>query len=90
MWNNFCTVKVVVERDRVPKFGPGRSAEEASKEKRAEVGSSGEKWLFGMGQLVGGEDWREEVREGVRGLKRGGSFSFKVTEKGIVVNDNDS
>ncbi|KAK3170595.1 hypothetical protein OEA41_002676 [Lepraria neglecta] len=90
VWNNFCTVKVVVERDRVPKFGPGRSAEEVSKEKEQrweEVERSG---FSGWVNWWGSEDWREAVREGIRGLERGGSFSFKVTEKGIVVIDNDS
>lgn len=90
VWNNFCTVKVVVERDRVPKFGPGRSAEEASKEKEQRLEAVERSGFSGWVNWWGSEDWREEVREGVRGLRRGGSFSFKVTEKGIVVNDNDS
>ena len=90
VWNNFCTVKVVVERDRVPKFGPGRSAEEASKEKEQRWEKVERSVFSGWINWWGSEDWKEEVREGVRGLERGGSFSFKVMKNRIVVNDNDS
>lgn len=88
-WNTFCTVKVIVERDRVSKFGPGMSAQEALEEgeKRWEAveksGFSG--WL----NLWEAESWREEVREGLRGLAGGGSFDFRVTDKGVVVGQAD-
>ena len=88
VWNQFCTIQIVVERNRVSKFGPGLSAAEAKIEgmQRWEVveksGFSG--WV----NWWGSESWREEVREGMDGLKFQGRFSFKVTGDGIKV-DND-
>ncbi len=84
VWNNFCTLKVVVEKDRVKKFGPGMSVEEAAKQ-------AGQRWeaaersaFSGWANWWESEKWREEVREGVRNLEREGCFSFKVTEKGVL------
>ena len=82
-WNNFCTVKVIVERHRVSRFSPGMSIEAARRE-RSQRWEAVEK----SGSLVwvnwwGCEGWREEVKEGVRALERGGSFWFRVTEYGI-------
>lgn len=88
VWNNFCTINVVVERDRVSKFGPGLSAEEAKREgvqrSKAVEKSGFSAWV----NWRGNEGWRQEVREGIRGLKGGGGFSFKVTGDGIVVEDD--
>ncbi len=35
----------------------------------------------------GSGGWKEEVREGVKGLEMGGGFVFRVTGKGVVVGD---
>lgn len=85
LWNNFCTVKVVVERDRVSKFGPGLSAEEAKKEGVQRWKAVEKSGFSGWINWWGNEGWREEVRECIRGLKGGGGFSFKVTGDGIIV-----
>lgn len=90
VWNNFCTLKLIVERDKVKKFGPGMSVEEAAKEaiQRWEVV---ERSAFsGRVNWWESEDWREEVREGVRNLENEGCFSFTVTGTGILpeVNGN--
>ena len=88
LWNNFCTIKIVVERDRVSKFGPGLSSEEARREgvQRWEAveksGFSG--WINWWGSMV----WREEVREGIRGLNGGGRFSFRANRDDVMVDDN--
>ena len=83
-------MKVVVERVRVPKFGPGMSAEEAAKEKEQRWEAVEKSGFAGWVNWWRSEDWKEEVREGLRTLERGGSFSFQVLEEGIVVADNDS
>lgn len=88
LWNNFCTVKVVVERDRVSKFGPGLSAEEAKREGVQRWEAVEKSGFSGWINWWGNEGWREEVREGIRRLKSGGGFSFRVTGDGILV-DND-
>jgi hypothetical protein len=90
IWNNFCTAKVVVERVRVPKFGPGMSAEEAATEKEQRWEAVEKSGFAGWVNWWRSEDWKEEVREGLRTLERGGSFLFQVLEEGIVVADNDS
>lgn len=88
-WNNFCTLKVVVERDKVKKFGPGMSVEEAAKE-------AGQRWeaversaFSGWVNWWESEDWREEVREGVRHLHEESCFSFKVTETDVLLGVNE-
>jgi len=80
---------VVVEKDQVRKFGPGMSVEEAAKE-------AGQRWeaveRSGFSAWVNwweSEDWREEVREGVRNLEREGNFSFRVIDKRVVIEGDD-
>lgn len=89
LWNNFCTIKVVVERNRVSKFGPGLSAEEAKREGLQRWQAVEKSGFSGWINWWGHEGWKDEVREGVRGLKSGGAFSFKVTGDGVTV-DNES
>lgn len=87
VWNNFCTLQLVVERDRVTKFGPGMSVKEAS-------GERGQRWeavtrsgFSGWVNWWGSGGWREEVREGLRKLDGGGGFRFQVGDRGVVVHD---
>ena len=89
VWNNFCTVRIIIERDRVPKFGPGISAEEAANEKQQRWGAVEQSGFSGRINWWGNENWRDEVREGLVSLKRGGSFQFKVTNMGIIVDDSE-
>ena len=90
VWNNFCTVKLVVERDRISKFGPGMSVEEARREgsQRWEaVEKSGfSVWI----NWACSDGWREEVREGVRGLERGGGYSFRVNRNGLLIGNDEN
>lgn len=88
LWNNFCTVKIVVERDRVTKFGPGLSAEEAQREGVQRWEAVEKSGFSGWINWWGHEGWREEVREGIRGLKVGGRFSFRITRDEIKVVDD--
>lgn len=90
LWNSFCTVKIVVERDRVTKFGPGLSAEEAKREGVQRWEAVEKSGFSGWINWWDHEGWREEVREGIRGLKGGGRFSFWITRDGINVVDDYS
>ena len=85
LWSNFCTIKLVVEKDRVSKFGPGLSAEEAKMESVQRWDAIKKSGFSGWVNWWGHERWREEVREG---LKVEGTFSFKVTRNEITVDDN--
>lgn len=87
-WNNFCTIKVVVERDRVSRFGPGLSIEEAKREGVQRWEAVEKSGFSGWINWWGSEGWRDEVREGVEALKTGGGFSFRVTGDGIIGDDN--
>ena len=89
VWNNFCTVKLIVERDKVPKFGPGMSAEEAANERQQRWGVVEQSGFSGRVNWWGSENWRDEVGEGLGSLARGGSFQFKVTNMGIIVDDSE-
>ena len=88
VWNSFCTVRLVVERNKVKNFGPGLSAQEALSEKglRQEVLDSREFscWV----NWCGYEDWRDEVREAASRL-RGTAFSFKILGDGIAIDSLD-
>ena len=90
VWNNFCTVKVVVERDKVTKFGPGLSAEEALKEGPQRWEAVERSGFSGWVNWWDSEGWREEVKEAVKRLVRGGSFSFGVNAQGLMVDDDDN
>ncbi|KAI9763700.1 MAG: hypothetical protein M1840_009173 [Geoglossum simile] len=87
-WTSFCTLRLIVARDVVPKFGPAMSAEEALKDAaaRQEVvergGFSG--WVD---QGWGGEEWSERVWEGLRRVKGSGFFWFRITRDGIELED---
>lgn len=74
---------MVVERDRVKKFGPGMSVEEALKDAPQRLEAVKKSGFSGWVNWWGSERWREEVREGVRSLEMGGGFSFRVTERGV-------
>ena len=89
VWNNFCTVKLIVERDRVPKFGPGMSVEEAANERQQRWGAVEQGGFSGRINWWGSEDWRDEIREGLGNLDRGGSFHFKITKMGIIVEGSE-
>ena len=84
-WNNFCVIKVVVEKERVSKFGPGLSADEAKTEGVQRWNAVEKSGFLGWVNWWGSEGWEEEVKEGVMGLKDGGGFSFKVTEDSVDV-----
>ena len=78
-------VKVVVERDRVSKFRPRLSAEEARGEAMQRWEAVEKSGFSGSVNWWGNEGWREEVREGIKGLKNGGRFWFRVRGDRISV-----
>ena len=89
IWNSFCTVKLVTERNRVRKFGPGLSIEEASKE-AWQRWEAVERSPFTVSvNWADSEDWKEEVREAVRKLEVQGSFFFCVTDEGVMLDVNE-
>lgn len=81
VWNNLVTVKVVLQREKVPNFGPEISVKEAEGERDmrwAAVEKAGRKgWI----DWWGGERWRESEREGVRKWR---GLKFWVHDDGVA------
>ena len=73
----------------MPKFGPGMSAEECLKEAPLRWEAVEKSGFSAWVNWWESEGWRDEVREGVRRLPRGGSFSFRVTQAGVHVGGED-
>ena len=88
VWNAFCTVRIVVERERVSKFSPRMSAEEAKGEREQRWEAVEKSGFVGWVDWWGAEGWREEIREGVKKLKRDGRFPFHVTAEGLTIGGN--
>jgi hypothetical protein len=88
VWTSFCTLRLIVARDAVPKFGPAMSAEEAMRDApaRQEVvergGFSG--WVD---QGWKSEEWSDRVWEGLRQVKGSGFFQFRITGDGVEIED---
>ncbi|KAL6721510.1 hypothetical protein ACLMJK_000614 [Lecanora helva] len=87
VWNNFCTVKIVVERDRVSKFGPGMSAEEAILEGPQRWEAVKKSCFSVWVNWWDSQGWREEVREALKSMKHGGSFTSYVTARGFTLDE---
>lgn len=85
VWNNFCTLKLVVERDSVSKFGPGISVEEAYKESRRRQDAVDESPFSCSVNWWESEKWRQELR----GVKKGAGFRFFVRNGGLVVDGGE-
>lgn len=81
VWNNFVTVKVVLQRDQVPKFGPEISVEEAEGERGMRWAAVEKAGFRGWVDWWGAEGWREQEREGARRWK---GLRFTVRDEGVV------
>ena len=90
VWNNFCTLKLLVKRNGKSKFGAGISAEEAAVivQEAAKGGKADKQTSFSCHvNYWGCEDWPNGVLKGLQDLRNGGSFSFAVDGNGVRVED---
>ncbi len=83
IWTNFCTLRMVVERNTVSKFGPGMSAEEATKERLQRQEAVDDSGFSCWVNWWGSDGWRDELREEVNGMDRGGMFSFRIKDERV-------
>ncbi|KAG7001388.1 hypothetical protein G7Y79_00032g067410 [Physcia stellaris] len=81
VWNNFVTVKVVLQRDQVPRFGPEISVEEAEGERGMRWAAVEKAGFRGWVDWWGAEGWSEQERERVRRWK---GMRFAVRHEGVV------
>ena len=67
------------------KFGPGMSVEEASRESMQRWEAVSRSGFSGWVNWWGSGGWREEVKEGLRVLERGGRFNYWVGNDGVTL-----
>ena len=82
-WNNLCVVRVVIQRERVRKFEPGLSVEEALTEgpKRWEAVQKAD-WS-GWLNWWGWEHWDRRALEETMGSTHEGAFNIKIDKSGL-------
>lgn len=90
IWTNFCTLRLVVERNTVSKLGPGMSAEEAAKEGLQRQEAVDESGFSCWVNWWGSEGWKDEVREEVNSRGRGAAFSFRIDGDGLMIDQGES
>ncbi|MCJ1358149.1 MAG: hypothetical protein MMC33_008147 [Icmadophila ericetorum] len=84
-WTQFCTLRLVVQRDGVNKFAPGMSVEEAMRDRKLRE-EAVEKSAFTCGVNFWGDvEWRGEGLEGVKRVENGGAFGFRIEEIGVRI-----
>lgn len=87
VWNNFCTLKLVVGKDMVRKFGPGISAEEAMHEREQRKRAVAESRFWCRVNWWDSGEWDAGVVERLRSLDRGGAFSFHISDTEVRIED---
>lgn len=90
IWTNFCTLRLVVERNTVSKLGPSMSAEEAAKEGLQRQEAVDESGFSCWVNWWGSDGWKDEVREEVNGRGRRAAFSFRIDGNGVVIGQGES
>ncbi|MCJ1371158.1 hypothetical protein MMC20_002373 [Loxospora ochrophaea] len=90
VWSNFCTLKLIAERDRVSKFVPGMSAQEAVEEatRRQEAVGKGKFscWVNHWNDQV----WNGDVKANLQQLPNHGAFSFQIRADGLAISNDAS
>ena len=84
VWTNFCTLRLIVERDSVAKFGPLLSAEEASRDADARQ-QKVEKGGFSawVDSAWGNESWFDGARKSLKNVEGKGFIWFRITSDGV-------
>lgn len=87
VWNGFCTLKLVVGKEAVRKFGPGISAEETMRERERRQKAVAESGFWCRLNWWDSAEWDVGVVEGLRTLDRGGTFSFYISDTAVKIED---
>jgi hypothetical protein len=83
-WTNFCTLRLIIERDSVAKFGPVMSAEEASRDadaRQQKVERGG--FSAWVDSTRGTEIWPDGIRKGLKNVEGKGFIWFRITNDGV-------
>lgn len=87
VWNDFCTLKLIVGKEVVRKFGPGISADEAMHEREQRQRAVAESGFWCRVNWWDSAEWDAGVLERLRTLDRGGAFSFHISDTAVTVED---
>jgi hypothetical protein len=88
VWTSFCTLRLIVDRGAVTKFGPGMSAEEATRDAAARQQAVDRGTFSGwVDRGRGSDEWCESIWHGLNRVKGNGRFWFCITEEGVWVED---
>ncbi|KAI9826678.1 MAG: hypothetical protein M1819_007312 [Sarea resinae] len=87
VWTFFCTLRLVVEKEKVPGFGPGMSVEEALLDAEARQSVVDQGRFLGWVDRWGSESWVDPIWDALGRVKDGGSFAFTVTGSGVEVEE---
>ncbi|MCJ1471436.1 hypothetical protein MMC13_000075 [Lambiella insularis] len=87
-WTAFCTLKVNVVRQRIPKFAPAMSAEEARLEAAERLIAVRESAFNGWVDSWGIEGWESGLREALEALDYKGAFRFRVDQDGVRIEEH--
>lgn len=87
VWNDFCTLKLIVGKEVVRKFGPGMSADEAMHEREQRQRAVAESGFWCRVNWWDSAEWDSGVVERLRTLDRGGAFSFHISDTVVRVED---
>jgi hypothetical protein len=82
-WKSFATLTLDVHRVPVPQFASAMMVEECARDqpRRIEAVKKGRH----RAQVVWTGDESKEVREGIRSLKNGEGFTFRITDQGVDI-----
>lgn len=88
-WPSFPTLRLVVDREAVPKYGPHMSVDQARRDapKRQEAVDKGQ--FVGWVDRWGSEGWSDGIRAALAAVEGKGYFSFRVTRDAVFMRDNE-
>ena len=84
IWNKFCTVNIVLQRNPVTKFGPGMSVEEVLAEKEQRQDAVDRSGFSGWVNCWHSELWKEEVRIAIKAWTRCGGLRYDIIDIGVI------
>lgn len=87
VWTAFCTFNFVLQRNKVIKFAPGMSIEEALAEKDQRQQAVDRSGFSGRVNWWYSDTWREETKTAVKNWNKRGALNYAVTDMGVVFDD---
>ncbi len=87
VWTSFCTLRIVVQRDKVKQFASGMTLSEAAMENDRRLEAVQQAGFSGWIDEWESEGWSAEIRDRLRAVKGRGSFWFWVRDEGVGIEE---